>query len=223
MTRDVLTVTPETTLRRVAALLAERGIGGVPVCDEAGRVLGVVSEGDIVRKQQEGAQRGGGMLTSPAATGKAGEAKAVVARTAGDAMSSPAITVPPGAPIAEAARLMLERGVKRLPVVAEGALVGIVTRADVVRAFCRPDEEIRRELSEDLLVSSLWIAPERVRVTVRDGMVELAGEVDTRTQAELIEAYAQRVAGVIDVVSQLTWQVDDLAWRTGATGNPPRR
>jgi osmotically-inducible protein OsmY len=84
-----------------------------------------------------------------------------------------------------------------------------------VRAFHRPDEEVEREIREDVLLSTLWIDPSRVSISVSNGEVSLSGKVETRTQAELVEAYVGRVPGVVDVHSELTWTVDDLARRTG--------
>lgn len=200
MTRNVQTVPPELSLKRVAELLAARRISGVPVV-QAGRVVGVVAEGDIVRVEQGRAGRAAG----PFAWLRTGGDDRAEARTAGEAMSAPAITVPPGRTIADAARLMIERRISRLPVVHEGSLVGIVTRADLVRLFARSDEEIRREIAEDVLAGR-----DRVAVEVADGAVTLAGQTETRTEAELIEAFARRVAGVSTVASSLRWAIDDL-------------
>lgn len=213
MTRDVVTVSPETSLKEVATILADRGISGLPVCDAQGNVVGVVSEADILRKEQGLAPVRGGVFDW--LLGRSGdEPRLVAARTAGEAMTSPAVTIDAGRPVAEAARLMTERDVNRLPVVHSGELVGIVTRADLVRAFRRSDEEIEREIREDVLLHTLWIAPGRLEVTVGDGVVTLAGTLETRTEAELTAAYVRRVPGVVDVQEELGWQVDDLARRT---------
>jgi len=212
MTRDPMTVTPDTTLKDVAAILSSKGISGLPVVDGESRVLGVVSEADILRKEQGlGGRRGGvlGWLLD-----RDEPDPKLEARTAGEAMTSPALTTEPGRPVSEAAKLMVEKGINRLPVVSEGRLVGIVTRADLVRAFHRPDEEIEREIRDDVLLSTVWIDPKRVSISVANGEVSIAGEVETRTQAELVEAYIRRVPGVVDVHSELTWTVDDLARRS---------
>ena len=108
---------------------------------------------------------------------------------------------------------MTTRHINRLPVVDGDTLVGIISRADLVRAFHRSDEEIERELTEDVLLHQLWVSPDDVRVSVVDGVVELGGIVENRTQAELVAAYARRVPGVVDVSSQVTWRVDDQARR----------
>lgn len=212
MTRDVRTVSPETSLKDVAAILSSQGISGVPVVDGDSRALGVVSEADILRKEQGlGGRRGGvlGWLIDREPDPR------LEARSAGEAMTAPALTIEPSRPVSEAARVMVEKGINRLPVVSHGRVVGIVTRADLVRAFHRSDEEIEREISEDVLLQTLWIDPSKVSISISGGEVSLAGKVETRTQAELVEAYVRRVPGVVDVHSELEWSVDDLARRTG--------
>ncbi len=121
-------------------------------------------------------------------------------------MSSPAVTVAPGRQVAEAARVMVERGVNRLPVVDDSQLVGIVTRADLVRAFVRSDEELEREIRMDVAETALWIDSERLDVTVDRGVVKLAGEVDRRADAELLERFTAAVPGVVSVNSELRWK-----------------
>jgi len=153
MTTKVVTVTPETSLKDVARLLVENRISGVPVCDADGVVLGVVSEADILAKEEGLVERG--LLASVLEFGP--DAQKINARTAGEAMSAPPITIAPGRPVSEGARLMVERGITRLPVVEDDRLAGIVTRADLVAAFTRSDEEIEREIAEDVLLHTLWI------------------------------------------------------------------
>ncbi len=206
MTRDVTTVSPEATLRDVAKTLADQRIAGVPVVDESGRVLGVVSEGDIVRKET-GAEPGRGLLDW--VLRDRGPSK-LEARTVAEAMTAPPITIRPGAEVAEAARLMTEREVNRLPVVDEsGALVGIVSRADLVRAFVRPDDDLEREIRDDVVLHMLWIDPASLDITVRDGDVSLAGTVGNKADAELVEYFASRVPGVVSVRSELRWRLDE--------------
>ncbi len=131
------------------------------------------------------------------------------AHTAEKAMTSPAVTIAPERTVTEAARAMVQKGVNRLPVLDENdRLVGIVTRADLVRAFLRTDEEIERELREDVAVRTLWIDPERISISVDHGEVLLRGEVDSDADAELLERFARRVPGVVGVLSQLHWQLD---------------
>jgi CBS domain-containing protein len=204
MTRDVITVAPGSSLKDVADILARNRISGLPVVDD-GRVVGVVSEGDIVAK--EAFQPRAGVIARLLGRGRPEAKKA--ARTAGEAMTAPAVTVPPQRDVAHAARLMVERGVNRLPVVSdEGGLLGIVTRADLVRAFVRSDEEIARELREDVAVKTLWLDPEGLEIHVEGGEVTLVGKVDMKADAELLEGFAARVPGVVSVRSELEWRVD---------------
>jgi CBS domain-containing protein len=206
MTTEVLTVTPETSLKDVARLLIENRISGVPVCDAHGVVLGVVSEADILLKEEALVVRG--FLASLLERGP--DAEKIDARTAGQAMSAPPVTIAPGKPVSEGARLMVGRGINRLPVVDEGRLVGIVTRADLVAAFTRSDREIKHEIAEDVLLHTLWISPKSLSIDVSDGEVILGGEVESKTHAELVEAYVRRVLGVVGVdVSRLRWTFDD--------------
>jgi CBS domain-containing protein len=170
-----------------------------------GRFLGVVSEADILEK--EAAELKPGVLGRLLGRKRPSVKKA--ARTAREAMTSPAVTVPAQRDLAEAARLMIERGINRLPVVTEdGELVGIVTRADLVRAFVRSDEEIARELRENVAVGTLWMNTEKLEISVEGGEVTLAGEVDLKTDAELMERFAARVPGVVSVRSELQWRID---------------
>jgi CBS domain-containing protein len=197
MTEDVATVRPETPLKEVAALLVEKRISGLPVCDADGALLGVVSEADILVKE-EGVEPERRRALAWLLRGDNGADK-IAATTAGEAMTSPAVTIDSRRPVSDAARLMIERSVNRLPVVEGARLVGIVTRADLVAAFTRSDEEIRREIVDELLVRTLWIEPGLLRVDVDEGRVTISGQVDTQTELELAAAFIRRVPGVVDV------------------------
>jgi CBS domain-containing protein len=215
MTRDVVSVTSETPLKDVAAMLVERGISGLPVCDADGAVVGVLSEADLLVKQGGAPERSGGLFAWLVETASAPDLAKLRAHTAGEAMTAPAVTVETDSPVSEAARTMVSLGVNRLPVVEEGRLVGIVTRADLVRLFTRSDEEIARDIRQDV-VKRLWIAPERIEVDVEQGEVVLRGEVDTEVEARLLEKRIPLVAGVVGVRSELSWAVD-------RSGNSSRR
>lgn len=212
MTRDVLTIGPEAPLKDVARILVEHRVSGIPVCDIERHVLGVVSEGDILYKAQAREERGG-PLAWLLDTGSAAAAAKAAARTVSEAMTAPAITISPFRPVDEAARVMTEHGVNRLPVVADGKLVGIVTRADVVRAFARDDAAIRREIVEELLERTFWLEPGTVQVDVDAGHVRLSGRLQTRSDADMLERLVARVAGVVAVESELGWIVDESTRR----------
>lgn len=216
MTREVLCVAPETPLREVAAFLIDHGISGAPVCDADGTLLGVISEADILVKERGPQAHKGGFLTALAFGAHPDDDAKLSARTAGEAMTRPAITITPMRPVAAAAALMLEHGVNRLPVVRHDRLVGIVTRADLVRAFRRTDEEIAREIRQDVIEHMLWLEPGVVEVTVEGGEVELAGELDRHSEAVLLAKQVARVPGVVGVADRLTWRVDDAGRRARA-------
>jgi CBS-domain-containing membrane protein len=205
----VTTVAPETSLKDVAAILSKRGISGLPVVDEGGRVVGVVSEADILMKEKAPEQRRGGIIGWFLEPQDPEEVAKLGARTAAEAMTSPVVTIEPESSVAKAAALMVDRGVNRLPVVADGELVGIVTRADLVRAFNRDDLEIAREIREDVILKKFWIPPETVTVGVDGGEVTLAGEVEKQSLAELLADFVERVPGVVSVASSLSWREAD--------------
>src|SRR3990172_6043670 len=140
MTRDVITVGPETPLKEAAVILGRNGISGLVVVDGDGAVVGVLSEADILLK--EGGERSAhtGLFGWLFETGGAALEQKLAARTAGEAMTAPALTIGPERPLHEAAARMIEDGVNRLPVLEDGKLVGIVSRADLVGAFPRTDE-----------------------------------------------------------------------------------
>lgn len=200
MTKEPIAVGPETPLKDVAAILVANGISGLPVIGVEKEVLGVVSEADLVAKSALPEERE--RLLPLRRTGK--DPKKASARTAGEAMTSPALTIGPRRNVGEAARTMIEHGVNRLPVVDDaGHLVGIVTRADLVRTFARPDEEIRREIEQEVVLGMLWIPPDRVKVQVHRGEVKLEGRLETEVDVELLPRLVERVPGVVSVTADL--------------------
>jgi CBS domain-containing protein len=214
MSTDVVTVSPDTSLKRVAELLVLSRVSGLPVVDAGGSVLGVVSGSDILHKEREPAASVG-FLGRLLRRNRDAEAKQA-ALTAAGAMTSPPVTAHPQMPLSQAATLMLERSVDRLVVVKgwspdgnaeDTTLVGIVTRGDCVRAFTRPDEEIANEI-RDIAGQYGMLLPE-VDVAVDRGEVTLRGEVDHRVDAQGLADAAARVPGVVSVTSNLSWRVDE--------------
>ena len=211
MTRTVVTVRAWTPLKEVAQLLIERRISGVPVVDDDGALLGIVSEGDFLMKEQ-GVQairhRHLARIFGDSRATQSSLAK-VGALTAVEAMTSPAVTIAPGRHISEAAAVMTKRGINRLPVVDNGRLVGIVSRADLVRAFVRSDGELAATIRDDVLLRILWLDPAQFNVVVRDGVASISGRVERRSTAEAVERAVSMVPGVVDVVPDLSWSIDD--------------
>jgi CBS domain-containing protein len=206
MTTEVATTTPGALLKEAALELVRRNVSGMPVVED-GRVVGVLSEADILVKEGEEEKHGGFLqwLVDPGDPWIAARFDAV---TVADAMSAPARTILPDRTVAEAATMMLDENVNRLPVVdAEGQLLGLVSRADLVRAFVRTDEEIRREIEEDVLRRVMWLDPSEVEVTVEDGIVTLKGEVASEADRDLLPTFARRVPGVVGVSSELTYRL----------------
>jgi len=211
MTTSVVTVNQSRPLKEVAEILIERGISGVPVVDDPGDVVGVVSEADFLFKEsgpEARRQRRFGRLF--------GDSKAMAARqqklsatTAGEAMTSPPITVRPAQTIAEAARLMSGHLVNRLVVMDGDDLVGIVTRADLVRAFVRTDEELVKAIREEVLLRIMWLDPAGFQVRVGHGMASIIGHAQRRSTAEAIESAVAMVPGIVGVKAEITWSLDD--------------
>lgn len=222
MTVEVASVNGSTPFKDIAEVLIHHQVSAVPVVDGEGHVIGVVSEADLLRKEEfreqyyhEGYQpplrarlRHRLGQEGPNAQEKAhGE-------TAAELMTAPAVTIGPTASIVSAMRLMDERGVKRLPVVDDdGVLVGIVSRADILKVFVRSDADIAREIQEEILDRALWVDTSGVKVTVKDGVVTLSGQMDARSDAQITARMASRVNGVVDVIDKLTWKEDDTKIR----------
>ncbi|MEV0964323.1 MULTISPECIES: CBS domain-containing protein [unclassified Streptomyces] len=208
MVGDVVTVVPSTPFKEVAKRLAEHDISGLPVLDEDDRVVGVVSETDLLARQAAAAGSGPAAPASRDGTGAlpGGDRDTL---TAGRLMSSPAVTVHAEETIAEAARTMLRRGVERMPVVdEENRLVGIVTRRDLLQVFLRPDSEIRLKVIEDVLVAAMGLPPDAIDVHVVDGRVTLEGRLEAARQVPVLVKLTEQMDGVVSVSQHLAAPCD---------------
>ena len=202
MTTSVITVRGDTPFKEMAAMLASSRVSGFPVIDQAGKVIGVVSETDMLIKEADQAGHPGLL----AGLRRSRDREKAAGVTAAQLMTSPPITVGPDEPVQHAAFLMYDRAVNRLPVVDEaGHLVGIVSQVDVLSVFSRPDEEIRRDVTGRLARQGLPMTnPERLQVTVRDGIVILSGRPETgQAGRDIIEA-VRHIDGVIAVRDQMS-------------------
>jgi CBS domain-containing protein len=208
MTTEVVAVEAWTPFKEIVARLAEHRISAVPVLDADGRVLGVVTEADLLLKQEHPDPE----VDVPRAWSRRRrlERKKAAAVVAGKLMTTPPVTVPPTGTVTEAARRMHTARIKRLPVVdEEGRLVGIVSRADLLKVFTRPDDAIRRELMEDVIVGDFMMNPSRFFIDVDDGVVVLQGRVERRSLIPYLVRTVHGVEGVVRVEDRLTFDVDD--------------
>ncbi len=173
----------DTPFKQLVELMQARDVSALPIVDAEDHVLGIVSEADLLLP-------GNG-------------------HTAAQLMTRQVVTVAASASVGEAARVMHERRVKRLPVVdGEGRLVGIVSRRDLLSVFLRSDKELAAEIRRDFR-QLLWLAPLEVDVTVTRGVAHIEGKVETKSLAELAGRLAVGVSGVVEVRNDLTWDRDD--------------
>ncbi len=222
MTADVVAVRTNVSYRDLAASLRTHRVSGFPVVDDEGKVVGVVAESDLLavgtripgsagphehpalpfhlplhhhHHQQQQQQRGRQQEQPPAAV-----------PTAADLMTHPAVTIRPDEPVRRAAELMSARKLRRLPVVDRaGRLVGILSRADVLSVFARPDEQIRREITQDVFMDGYFLDPAPFTVTVEDGIVTLAGHLGSAILGRnLVDAVSQ-LEGVVTVRDRFTY------------------
>ncbi|MCD6726249.1 MAG: CBS domain-containing protein [Solirubrobacteraceae bacterium] len=210
MSHEVTTVGPDTSLKEAARLLAGRRVSGMPVVDGDGAVVGVISEADVLVKERAQPREHASMLARLLQRPDPQEEEKLEARLVGEAMTSPAITIEPFWSVSAAAERMLDEEVNRLPVVSlDGRLLGIVTRADIVRAFARKDADIEREIREQLeLQQALAGDRQPLDVRIAAGEVTLKGRVRRRMDAEALPQVIARVTGVVGVRSEIDWDED---------------
>lgn len=207
MTTDPVTTTPDSTLKEAARLMVRNQVSGLPVM-EGDKIVGILTEGDYLRQEADREQPY--RLTLLEAIFGDGTGDPPPVELVSEVMSDKVRTIGPEATVSEAARVMSRRNIKRLPVVdEEGKLLGVISRADVVNAFTKPDEVIEDEVREDIIRRLLFLEPDSIEVDVDDGVVTLRGELENRTEAHLLEELTRRIAGVVRVDSHLEFEVDD--------------
>jgi CBS-domain-containing membrane protein len=182
MTTDVVAARSDSSYREMAALLRAHHVSGLPVVDAEGIIVGVVSETDLLTR------------------------RATAGRTAAELMTRPAITTSPDEFVSTVARLMSRRKLRRVPVVDDqGRLVGIICRSDVLSVFSRPDEDIRREITQDVILDGFFTDPARLTVMVKDGIVTLEGAPGSVVLGRGIVDQACHVEGVVAVRDRFTY------------------
>ena len=205
MTTRVISVRKDASFRTMVAALRDHRVSAFPVLDDGGKVIGVVSEADMLAKEALNSEPEGmpGMIAGILRRKEHEKARGT---TAGDLMTSPAITVTPDDTLERAARLMYTRKVKRLPVVdANGHLVGIIGRADLLAVFDRPDEEIRREILDQVIRRDLRTDPATFSAVVKDGIVTLEGVAETVEFGGDLVQRVRHVQGVVAVRDRLSY------------------
>ena len=207
MTADVVTVIPDTDFQTIARLLDGRRINQLPVIDEERRVIGIVSEADLLSKAE---WQGRGRLGWFERWLLEDELKRASASLASQMMTRDVVTIGADASVTRAAHDMRYHVVKALPVVdVAHRLVGIVSRADLLKTFVREDSAIRDEVREEVLRHTLTIDPDSLQVTVHGGTVQLEGIVESRGLMEIVAHLVEQVAGVVNVQNELGFTLDD--------------
>ncbi|MGB5167179.1 MAG: CBS domain-containing protein [Acidimicrobiia bacterium] len=207
MTTDVITAQPGWSLKQAARVMIDAGVSGLPVIGDNGIVVGIITEADFI-ETEAGRTIGRQRLFDTVF----GEKRTRTPSTVEAAMTRSPIVVDRNTTIAQAARLMTDRRVKRLPVVdPNGRLDGIVSRADILVAFARDDEAIADDVQRGVIRRILMLESRDVSVHVSDGVVMLSGQVPNRSDAELLEELVGRIEGVIQCESDLVWSFDDIS------------
>ncbi|HUC22700.1 MAG TPA: CBS domain-containing protein [Streptosporangiaceae bacterium] len=197
MTTQVMRVKQDTPFAAIAAALRQYRVSAFPVLGEDGRVIGVVSESDLLDKLALG---GDDHMPGMAGILRHKDLEKARGITAADLMTAPPVTVAPDDTVEHAARLMYLRGVKRLPVIdADGQLAGIVSRTDVLAVYDRPDVEIAEDIRTSVLSTEEPATPGAFDVAVAEGVVTLTGRPQTREQGHQIVFRARHIEGVVAV------------------------
>jgi CBS domain-containing protein len=229
MTRDVVTVGCGTPIAQAIRLMLDNGVSGLPVLAENGKVVGIITEGDLLRRSETGTERhyprwleilmGPGRL--------AGEYIRAHGRKVEEIMTRHVVSVTEDTPLEEVVELMERRRIKRVPVFAGDALIGIVSRADLLRALAlaleeqpagtRSDDEIREQILAEL-AKAAWVPRDGLEIRVKDGVVELDGVILDEKERAALRVVAENAAGVSAVEDRLVW-IDPVS---GTVIDPPR-
>jgi len=200
MTTDVVSVPESAEYKDIVSVVRELRVSAFPVLDASGHLVGVVSEADLLLKEAGQEALGGSLISS----GRRGEQAKAAGVTAAELMTSPAVTIGPEDSVADAARRMHDRHVKRLPVVDHaGRLVGIVSRVDLLSVFDRPDSEIRAAVRKDIIARDFALDPDSFDVQVASGIVTITGQVENQAVAQHLLGALRHAEGVVGVRSRL--------------------
>jgi CBS domain-containing protein len=205
MSTHVVAARESATYKELAAMLHDQRVSAFPVIDKDNKVIGIVSETDLLAKEALEGTVPGTMRLMPHQR----ERSRVDAVTAADLMTRPAVTIGPDEPVSHAARLMYNKRVKRLPVISDdGTLIGIVSRSDVLTVYSKPDTEIQREVTTDLIPGTAASGPGAFTVSVKDGIVTIAGTPQTIKAGHDIVDAVRHMEGVVAVRDRLSYPPD---------------
>ncbi len=211
MTRDVIAVAPKTPIHEAAKLMVDHGVSGLPVVDDAGRVVGIVSEGDLILREKPRERMSWWKAFFGDAERLAREYQKAHGMTVGEVMTRSLIAVSPDLPIESVALILDQHRIRRVPVVADGQLLGIVSRGDLIKALAKAppragsqpsDERIVREMRARL-AEEPWISNRGIVVQTKDGVISLWGLVLTETEKSALETMARAIEGSKGIDSQL--------------------
>lgn len=224
MTKDLIAVGPGSSIHAAAALMIDHGISGLPVVDEGGRLVGILSEGDlIVRQKPRKSPRWWHLFVSDGEE-LAREYQRATGTTVGEVMTRSVICIRPDAPLAAAAALLDEHTIRRLPVVVDGELVGIVSRADLIKALATAPAAGASPVTDAQLVGEMtrrmaaepWVSNGNILIKATDGVLSLWGIVDSHAEESALATMARSIPGCRSVESQLIVR-PDLISRYGVT------
>jgi CBS-domain-containing membrane protein len=214
MSGSVITVSPDTPFQNIVAIMLQHGISGLPVVDQDGRLLGIVTEADLLLKEEAPhAQRPlipwhGSSLRLERVVDRHRKAEGA---TAGMLMTENVVAATEDTTAHDLAHRMLAQDINRIPIVRDGRVVGIVTRADILKVFTRGDRALLESVRE-VLARDLWIDPKDLSISCLNGVITVSGEVDRRTDRDLLIRWVKSIDGVIGVnADELEFRMDDLA------------
>ena len=220
MTTDVVSVPENAEYKDIVSVVRELRVSAFPVLDAAGHLVGVVSEADLLLKEAGQEALGGSLISS----GRRGEQAKAAGVTAAELMTTPAVTIGPEDSVVDAARLMHDRHVKRLPVVDQaGRLVGIVSRVDLLSVFDRPDSEIRAAVRKDIIAREFALDPDSFDVQVTSGIVTITGQVENQAVAQHLLGALRHAEGVVGVRSRLRFPLPGPSEALGYLRPPQHR
>ena len=216
MTKRVHVASPVTPFKLLVRLIEENRVSAIPIVDQSGIPVGIVSEADLLLKERQAEiASSSGLFHARRRRADLAKAEGIVAA---DLMTSPPITIAADATLTQAARQMQERNVRRLVVIDErGRIAGIVSRSDLLQVFLRTDEDLREDVLDNIIPAILIDQGSPIGVQVRANVVTLSGEVDRKSDAEILGRLTRDLDGVVGVVNQLAYRWDDTVRTTAAS------